>query len=458
MESLNSFINQVNGLVWGPPMLVLILGTGFFLMVLLKFMPLRRIGTGFAMIWRGRHRGDAATGEISPFEALMTCLAATVGTGNIAGVATAIAVGGPGALFWMWCTALVGMATKYCEVVLAVHFREKDDRGEHAGGPMYAIKNGLGRKWLWLGVAFAVFGGFAGFGIGNMVQVNSMAQALESTFAIPGWVTGVVTMILIGLVILGGIKRIGAVAASLVPFMCIAYVLAGMAVLVVNAGRIPEALDLIFTHAFSPIAATGGFAGAAVMAAIRYGVARGVFSNEAGLGSAGIAQAAGTTSNPVESGLIGMMGTFIDTLIICSITGLAIICSGVWSSGKSGAELSAMAFEASMPGFGGIVLTIALVIFAFTTILGWSYYGEKCWEFLLGTRSTLPYRIVWVVAIPFGAITQLDFAWLMADTLNGLMALPNLASLILLSPVILRLTRDYFQDRGQAADLALQAK
>lgn len=458
MESLNSFINQVNGLVWGPPMLVLILGTGLFLMVLLKFMPLRRIGTGFAMIWRGRHRGDAATGEISPFEALMTCLAATVGTGNIAGVATAIAVGGPGALFWMWCTALVGMATKYCEVVLAVHFRERDDRGEHAGGPMYAIKNGLGRKWLWLGVAFAIFGGFAGFGIGNMVQVNSMAQALESTFAIPGWVTGVVTMILIGLVILGGIKRIGAVAASLVPFMCIAYVLAGMAVLVVNADRIPEALDLIFTHAFSPIAATGGFAGAAVMAAIRYGVARGVFSNEAGLGSAGIAQAAGTTSNPVESGLIGMMGTFIDTLIICSITGLAIVCSGVWSSGKSGAELSAMAFEASMPGFGGIVLTIALVIFAFTTILGWSYYGEKCWEFLLGTRSTLPYRIVWVVAIPFGAITQLDFAWLMADTLNGLMALPNLASLILLSPVILRLTREYFQDRGRAADLALQAK
>src|SRR5690606_13088671 len=270
MESLNQLVNQINGLVWGPPMLVLILGTGFFLMVLLKLMPLRRIGTGFAMIWRGRHRGDTATGEISPFEALMTCLAATVGTGNIAGVATAIAVGGPGALFWMWCTALVGMATKYCEVVLAVHFREKDDRGEHAGGPMYAIKNGLGRKWLWLGVAFAIFGGFAGFGIGNMVQVNSMAQALESTFSIPLWVAGVVTMVLIGLVVLGGIKRIGAVAASLVPFMCVADVLAGLAVLIISAERIPESLGVIFTHAFSPIAATGGFAGAAVMAAIRY--------------------------------------------------------------------------------------------------------------------------------------------------------------------------------------------
>ncbi|MGB6155582.1 MAG: sodium:alanine symporter family protein [Castellaniella sp.] len=453
MDTLNSIINQINGLVWGPPMLVLILGTGFFLMVLLRFMPLRRIGTGFAMIWRGRHRGDASTGEISPFEALMTCLAATVGTGNIAGVATAIAMGGPGALFWMWCTALVGMATKYAEVVVAVHFREKDERGEHSGGPMYAIKNGLGRKWLWLGVAFAIFGGFAGFGIGNMVQVNSMALALEATFAVPTWITGVVTMVLIGLVILGGIKRIGAVAASLVPFMCVAYVLAGLVVLVINAERIPEALDLIFSHAFSPIAATGGFAGAAVMAAIRFGVARGIFSNEAGLGSAGIAQAAGTTNNAVESGLIGMMGTFIDTIIICSITGLAIVCSGVWSSGESGAALSASAFEVSMPGFGGIILTIALVIFAFTTILGWSYYGEKCWEFLLGAKTTLPFRLIWVVAIPFGAITQLDFAWLLADTLNGLMALPNLASLILLSPVIVKLTRDYFKSRQSATQL-----
>lgn len=453
MDTLNSIVNQINGLVWGPPMLVLILGTGFFLMVLLRFMPLRRIGTGFVMIWRGRHRGDASTGEISPFEALMTCLAATVGTGNIAGVATAIAMGGPGALFWMWCTALVGMATKYAEVVVAVHFREKDERGEHSGGPMYAIKNGLGRKWLWLGVAFAIFGGFAGFGIGNMVQVNSMALALEATFAVPTWITGVVTMVLIGLVILGGIKRIGAVAASLVPFMCVAYVLAGLVVLVINAERIPEALDLIFSHAFSPIAATGGFAGAAVMAAIRFGVARGIFSNEAGLGSAGIAQAAGTTNNAVESGLIGMMGTFIDTIIICSITGLAIVCSGVWSSGESGAALSASAFEASMPGFGGIILTIALVVFAFTTILGWSYYGEKCWEFLLGAKTTLPFRLIWVVAIPFGAITQLDFAWLLADTLNGLMALPNLASLILLSPVIVKLTRDYFKSRQSATQL-----
>ena len=450
MEFLQNLVNSVNGLVWGPPMLVLILGTGFFLMVMLKFMPLARIGTGFALIWRGRVKGDEATGEISPFQALMTCLAATVGTGNIAGVATAIFLGGPGALFWMWCTALVGMATKYCEVVLAVHYREKDDRGEHVGGPMYAIKNGLHKRWLWLGGAFAVFGGLAGFGIGNMVQVNSMALALEATFSVPLWVTGLVTMLFVGLVILGGIKRIGAVAAALVPFMCVAYVIAGIVVLVVHAAELPAAFDLIFTHAFSPIAATGGFAGAAVMAAIRFGVARGIFSNEAGLGTAGIAQAAGTTQSSVRSGLIGMMGTFIDTIIICSITGLAIICSGVWTGGESGAALSAAAFESAMPGVGAALLTIALVVFAFTTILGWSYFGEKCWEFLVGTKAIWPFRVIWVLAVPFGAIAQLDFAWLLADTLNGLMAIPNLVALLLLSPVVVKLTKEYFA-RTQAA-------
>ena len=444
MEFLENLVNSVNGLVWGPPMLVLILGTGFILMVMLKFMPLRRLGTGFAFIWRGREKGDESTGEISPFQALMTCLAATVGTGNIAGVATAIFLGGPGALFWMWCTALVGMATKYCEVVLAVHYREKDDRGEHVGGPMYAIKNGLGKKWLWLGGAFAIFGGFAGFGIGNMVQVNSMAHALQATFSVPLWVTGLVTMLFVALVILGGIKRIGKVAAALVPFMCVAYMIAGIVVLVVNVEAIPAAFDLIFTHAFSPIAATGGFAGAAVMAAIRFGVARGIFSNEAGLGTAGIAQAAGTTTSSVRSGIIGMMGTFIDTIIICTVTGLAIICSGVWTSGESGAALSAAAFEQAMPGIGGALLTVALVVFAFTTILGWSYFGEKCWEFLVGTKAILPFRVVWVLAVPFGAVAQLEFAWLLADTLNGLMAIPNLISLLLLSPVVVKLTKEYF--------------
>jgi len=446
MEAIDNFVNQLNGLVWGPPMLVLILGTGLYLMLGLKFMPLARLASGFRLLWRGRAKGDERTGEISPFQALMTCLAATVGTGNIAGVATAIFLGGPGALFWMWCTALVGMATKYAEVVLAVEYREKDDRGEYVGGPMYAIKNGLGARWAWLGGLFALFGGLAGFGIGNMVQVNSMADALQVSMGVPDWVTGLVVMVVTGLVILGGIRRIGAVAASLVPFMCVAYLIAAVVVLIVNASAIPTALGLIFTHAFSPAAAAGGFAGAAVMAAIRFGVARGIFSNEAGLGTAGIAQAAGTTTSAVRSGLIGMMGTFIDTIIICSLTGLAIITSGVWTSGESGAALSSAAFESAMPGFGHYVLTLALAIFAYTTILGWSYYGERCWEYLLGTRAVLPFRIVWTLAIPVGAVAQLDFAWLVADTLNALMAVPNLIALLLLSPVVYRLTREYFAD------------
>jgi len=447
MEFLNTLVNDVNALVWGVPMLVLILGTGLFLLVYLKFMPWLNIPVGFALLWKGRRKGDDESGEISPFQALMTCLAATVGTGNIAGVATAIFLGGPGAVFWMWCTALVGMATKYCEVVLAVHYREKDDRGEHVGGPMYVIKNGLGKKWAWMGGAFALFGGLAGFGIGNMVQVNSMADAMNASFGVPDWVTGVVTMAATGLVILGGVKRIGKIAAALVPAMCVGYIVASLVVLTINYAAIPAAFALIFEHAFNPAAATGGFAGAAVMAAIRFGVARGIFSNEAGLGTAGIAQAAGTTNSSVRSGMIGMLGTFIDTIIVCSMTALVILTSGAWTSGASGAALSSAAFESALPGVGQYVLAAALVVFAYTTILGWSYFGERCWEFMAGTKSILPFRVLWVVAIPFGAVAELDFAWLVADTLNGLMAIPNLVSLLLLSPVVVHLTREHFAKR-----------
>ncbi|HXH02711.1 MAG TPA: sodium:alanine symporter family protein [Candidatus Competibacteraceae bacterium] len=446
MEYLQAIVNTVNGIVWGPPMLVLILGTGLFLQLRLRAMPLTKIGYGFRLIWEGRKTGAREDGEISPFAALMTALAATVGTGNIAGVATAIALGGPGALFWMWCTALVGMATKYAEVLLAVHYREVDENGEHIGGPMYAIKNGLGRHWVWLGMAFALFGGIAGFGIGNMVQANSIADVMQNAFGVPTWVSGVALTAVTGLVILGGIKRIGLVAEALVPAMCISYILSALVVLVVFAERIPEALTLVFTHAFTPVAATGGFAGAAVWAAMRYGVARGVFSNEAGLGTAGIAQAAGTTRSAVRSGLIGMMGTFIDTIVVCSMTGLAILVSGVWTSGQSGAVLSSSAFEAAMPGVGQYLLAIELAVFAFTTILGWAYYGEKCWEFLLGTRSEKPYRMLWTVAVFVGAVAHLDFVWLVADTLNAFMAVPNLISLLLLSPVITQLTRSYFAE------------
>jgi alanine or glycine:cation symporter, AGCS family len=451
LETLTAAVTAINDFVWGPPMLVLILGTGLFLQLRLKLMPVLRIGTGLRMVWKGRHPEAGAKGDISPYAALMTALAATVGTGNIAGVATAIAIGGPGALFWMWMTALVGMATKYAEVLLAVHFRETDDHGEQVGGPMYAIKNGLGRHWRWLGTAFAVFGGIAGFGIGNMVQSNSIAGALHSGFGISPWATGVVLMVLTGFVLLGGVKRIGAVAEKLVPFMCVGYVVAALTVLGLYADQIPAAFGLIFHHAFNPVAAGGGFAGATIMLAMRYGVARGIFSNEAGLGTAGIAQAAGQTRHAAESGLIGMMGTFIDTIIVCTMTGLVLIVTGVWSSGTKGAALTASAFGAAFPGAGEGIVAIAITIFAFTTILGWAYYGEKCWEYLVGTVSEKPYRLLWTAFVLVGAVTQLDFVWLVSDTLNAFMAFPNLVSLVLLSPVVAQITNDYFRRRATGA-------
>lgn len=454
METLTSIISSINGVVWGPMMLVLILGVGLFLMLGLRLMPLLKLGTGFKLLFEGRktRKGEEKEGEISPFQALMTALSATVGTGNIAGVATAVFLGGPGALFWMWCTALVGMATKFSEAVLAVKYREVDEEGRHVGGPMYYIKNGLGAKWAWLGTAFAIFGGVAAFGIGNTVQSNSVADVLHANFGLEVWITGLILMVLVGAVLIGGIKRIGAVAGSLVPIMAIAYLGAGLVVLAINSEQIPAALDLVFTHAFSPAAAEGGFAGAAVWAAIRFGVARGVFSNEAGLGSAPIAHAASQTKDPVRQGLIAMLGTFIDTLIICSITGLVIITSGAWTSGESGAALTSAAFALALPGLGNYLVAIALAVFAFTTIIGWSFYGERCIEFLFGVKAIKPYRILWIIAVPLGAIVSLDFIWLVADTLNAMMALPNLIALALLSPVVFKLTKEYFARNGAPVD------
>lgn len=446
METLNALFTWLNGIVWGVPMVVLIIGTGFYLQLRLGFMPLRKVVYGFRMVWKSRTPGSKAEGEITPYAALMTALSATIGTGNIAGVATAIAVGGPGALFWMWVTAFVGMATKYAEVVVAVKYREVDDKGEHAGGPMFAIKNGLAKKWHWLATAFAIFGGLAGFGIGNMVQANGIASAMESAFGIDTRISGVVMMILTGLVILGGIKRIGAVAEKVVPFMAIFYLVCVVIVLVIFAENIPAAFSTIISDAFTGTAAAGGFLGSTVLMAIQRGVARGIFSNEAGLGTAGIAQAAGSTSDPVFSGVVGMMGTFIDTIIVCTLTGLAIMVTGVWTSGETGAVLSSAAFETALPGFGAYLLAISLALFAFTTILGWAYYSEKCWEFLIGTVSAMPFRIMWTIAVFFGATLSLDFAWLVADTLNALMAIPNLISLLLLSPIVIKLTREYFDD------------
>lgn len=452
MEAITALVNSINGFVWGVPMLVMILGVGLFLSLGLKLMPILKIGTGFRLLWSGRTTDSASQtkGEISPFNALMTSLSATIGTGNIAGVATAIFIGGPGALFWMWCTALVGMATKFAEAVLAVKYREVDAQGNHVGGPMYYIKNGLGKKWAWLGTLFAIFGSFAGFGIGNTVQANSVAAALSSNFSIPAWVTGVVMMVLVGLVLMGGIKRIGEVAGKLVPLMTVFYITAGLAVLIVYIDQLPAAFALIVKSAFTPVAAEGGFAGAAVWAAIRFGVARGIFSNEAGLGSAPIAHAAAQTKDPVAQGLVAMLGTFIDTIIVCSITGLAIIVSGAWTSGENGSALTSYAFSHALP-MGNYIVAVALAIFAFTTILGWSFYSEKCVQYLFGVKAIKPFRLLWTLVVPLGAISSLDFIWLLADTLNAMMAIPNLIALVLLSPVVFGLSREYFRQRREAA-------
>jgi AGCS family alanine or glycine:cation symporter len=444
LEAITNLFSTLNGIVWGPLMLVLILGTGLYLMIGLKGMPIRKLGYGFSMLWKGRTSREE--GDITPFNALMTSLSATIGTGNIAGVGTAIALGGPGAVFWMWCTALVGMATKYAEAVLAVKYREVDEEGNHVGGPMYYIKNGLGDNWRWLGGAFAIFGALAGFGIGNMVQANSVADAMQTNLGVPFWITGVVMAVLVFAVLIGGIRRIAQVAGKLVPFMAIAYVAGGLVVILFNLSEVPAALALIVTQAFTPTAATGGFAGAAVMLAIQMGVARGIFSNEAGLGSAPIAHAAAQTKDPVGQGSVAMLGTFIDTLVVCTITALVIVMSGMWSSGESGAALSSAAFGAELPGFGEWVVTFGLMIFAFTTMLGWSVYGERCVEYLFGVKSILPFRLLWVLAIPLGATVKLSFVWLVADTLNALMAIPNLLALLLLSPVVFKVTREYFEN------------
>jgi len=456
MESISSIIGTINGIVWGAPMLILILGVGFFMSLGLKLMPILKLGTGFSLLFKGTKakEGEESEGEIPPYQALMTAMSATVGTGNIAGVATAVFLGGPGALFWMWLTALVGMATKFSEAVLAVKYREVDEEGNHVGGPMYYIKNGLGQKWAWLGTAFAIFGAVAGFGIGNTVQSNSIAQVIETNFGVPTIATGVIAMVLVGAVLIGGIKRIGSVAGALVPLMAVAYILAGLVVLSINADQIAPAFALIFESAFTGHAAEGGFAGAAVWAAIRFGVARGVFSNEAGLGSAPIAHAAAQTKDPVRQGLIAMLGTFLDTIIVCTITGLVIVTSGAWTSGESGAALTSAAFADALPGLGNYLVAISLAIFAFTTIIGWSFYGEKCVEFLFGVKAIKPYRLLWILAVPVGATLSLDFVWLVADTLNAMMALPNLIAIAMLSPVVFGLTREYFarqKAEGQAA-------
>ncbi len=443
MEQTVTILKQISGLLWGWPALALIAGTGIYLTLILGFLPLRQLGFGFRQML-GPQRG---VGTIGAGAALATSLSATIGTGNIVGVATAIHSGGPGALVWMWLIALVGMATKYAEAVLAVHFREKDAAGQYVGGPMYYIKNGLGKNWHWLAIAFAVFGMIAGFGIGNSVQANSVAHGLSDSFGLPPWITGITLAVLVGMVVLGGMKRIATVATFIVPFMALAYLLAGLVVLADHASAIPDALALCFEGAFSGTAAAGGFAGALVKEAIRFGMARGIFSNEAGLGSAPIAHASANTDHPARQGSIAMLGTFIDTIIVCSVTGLAIVSTGVWDSGVKGAPLSAMAFSSTFGSAGDIIVACSLAVFAFTTLLGWSLYSERCTQFLFGPKAVLPFRIVWVLAVPLGAIVSLNFVWALADIMNILMAVPNLIALLLLSPIVVRLSREFFANR-----------
>jgi AGCS family alanine or glycine:cation symporter len=446
---MEALITEIYEWAWGVPMQVLLLGTGIFLTAGLRFLTWRRIRDAFRLLFRG-FSGNGA-GDIPPFRALMTSLSATIGTGNIAGVATAITLGGPGALFWMWLTALFGMAMKYAEAVLAVRYREQDDRGGYSGGPMYYIRNGLGPRFAFLGAAFALFGSMAGFGLANTVQSNSVAQVLGDQFQVPWAVTGLVLMVLVGAVILGGIQRIAATASAVVPVMAIAYVLMSATVIAMNIEQVPAALKTIVETAFTGASAAGGFAGATVWAAIRFGVARGIFSNEAGLGSAPIAHAAAQTNEPVEQGLVAMLGTFIDTLVVCTMTGLVIMVTGVLDSGVSGASLTAMAFGAAVPG-GELVVTLGVVLFATTTMIGWSFYGERCVVYLFGTRGIWPFRLLWVLAIPVGAGTDLGLIWLIADILNAFMAIPNLIALLLLSPVVFTLSREYFSRESPAAE------
>ncbi len=458
MDKILEINSAINSVVWGPPMLILLIGVGLYLSVRTKFIALRKLGlvlknTVGSMFSKKGDKAQSEDGELSPFQALSTALAATVGTGNVAGVATAIALGGPGAVFWMWIAAIVGMTTKFAEIVLSIEYREVTPDGRYQGGPMYYIKNGLKNKGFGkiLAVLFAIFGAIAAFGIGDMVQANSVTTAVQNLVGSDAksvaMITGGVIAVLALVVLIGGVKRIGQITSILVPFMAVFYIIGGLVIIIVNAANIPNAFSLIFSSAFSGHAATGGFAGASVMMAMRFGIARGVFTNEAGLGSSPIAHAAAKTNHPVEQGMWGIFEVFIDTIIICSMTALVIMSTGTWDSGADGATLTINAFNAGLPGnWGGYIVSFGLVLFAFSTILGWSYYGVTCAEYLAGSWIRKPYLIIYAGLAYVGAVGGLQEVWAISDTLNALMALPNLIGLALLSGVVIKNTREYFDN------------
>ncbi len=442
------YLEAINSFIWGPVTIILLVGTGLFLTIRLKLVQLLRFGYAWKLV-SGKYDDPNDEGDITHFQALATALSATIGTGNIAGVATAIAAGGPGAVFWMWVTALVGMATKYTSCTLAVKYRHIHKDGSVSGGPMYFLEKGLGQKWL--GGLFAFFAMTASFGIGNMVQANSVAEPLHE-LGIPKIATGLVMGVLVGLVILGGIKRIANVASKIVPFMSVVYVLGALTILVLNYDKVPTVFVMIIEHAFKPTAAAGGFLGATVMQTMRFGVARGLFSNEAGLGSAPIAHAAAKTKYPTREGLVAMLGPFIDTICICSMTAMVILISGLWTSNDpetgqqlTGAVLSASAFNSSLPGFGKYIVSFGIIFFAFSTMISWSYYGDRSAEYLFGPKSVKIYRLLYTIVVPIGAASALPLVWIISDIMNGLMAFPNLIGLIFLSGVVSRQMNAYFQ-------------
>jgi AGCS family alanine or glycine:cation symporter len=445
VQEFEKLIGQLSDFVWGPPLLILLLGTHIFLTFRLRFIQ-RYLGKAIKLSVQRSHEGS---GDISQFGALTTALAATIGTGNIVGVATAIAAGGPGAVLWMWLTGVFGIATKYSEALLSVKYRIKTKDGLMAGGPMYVLERGMKQKWL--GVIFAIFTAISAFGIGNMVQANSISTMVNETFRIAPWITGLLMAVLTAFVILGGINSIAKVCEALVPFMAIFYVGGCLILLLMNASGIPATVQLIFQSAFTGHAMFGGFAGATMKEAIRYGVARGLFSNESGLGSAPIVAAAAQTKNPVRQALVSSTGTFWDTVVVCAMTGLVLVNSGEWVKGLKGAALTKAAF-ADIHIIGPIILVVGLLTFVFSTILGWSYYGEKAAEYLLGPKVVTPYRWLWVGAVLMGSLLSLPTVWSLADVTNGLMAIPNLISLIALNGVIVAETRRYLWNNNLDAE------
>ena len=434
-------LNAIDSFVWGPPLLVLLVGTGILLTFRLQLLQVFKLPQALGLIFSAKNDGS---GDVNSFKALCTALAATVGTGNIVGVATAIKAGGPGALFWMWIAAFFGMATKYAECLLAVKYRTVDANGNISGGPMYYIENGLGKKYKPLAVMFAAFGILcAYFGIGTFAQVNSIVEITQISAGIPVIYTGIALTVVVAAVTIGGLKSIATVASKVVPGMAVLYFFTTVGIMIVFADQVPNAIATVMNSAFNATAAQGGFLGATVMLAMRSGVARGVFSNESGLGSAPIVAAAAKTKWAAEQGLISMTGTFIDTIVICTLTGLSLVVTGVWCGDLNGAAMTESAFTMAFPGFGSLLLLVGLVLFAFTTILGWNYYGERCVEYLLGVKAILPYRIIFILLIACGPFLKLEEIWVLADIVNGLMAIPNLIALVALSGVVVAETKAY---------------